>query len=82
MRSLTLAILASAHQALASYNGLGALPQMGWNSWNTFACDLTQDTIKSAADKVRELGLAKLGYVYINVDDCWLTEERDAAGHL
>lgn len=55
---------------------------MGWNSWNTFACDLSQDTIKSAADKVVELGLDKLGYTYINVDDCWLTEERDAEGHL
>jgi len=28
------------------------------------------------------LGLDKLGYTYVNVDDCWLTENRTADGHL
>jgi alpha-galactosidase len=27
-------------------NGLGATPQMGWNTWNSFACDINEDLIK------------------------------------
>jgi len=28
------------------------------------------------------MGLDKLGYNYVNIDDCWLTEERSEDGHL
>jgi alpha-galactosidase len=31
-----------ASSALALQNGLALTPQMGWNSWNTFACDVNQ----------------------------------------
>lgn len=55
---------------------------MGWNSWNTYGCEITQDTIKAAADQVVALGLDKLGYNYINVDDCWNLVDRDASGHI
>jgi alpha-galactosidase len=55
---------------------------MGWNSWNTFACDVNEDKLKSAADKVIEFGLDKLGYNYINVDDCWQMVDRDEQGHV
>lgn len=52
-------------------NGLGLTPQMGWNSWNTFACDINEKIIREMADKIIELGLDKLGYRYVNIDDCW-----------
>jgi hypothetical protein len=29
------------------------------------------------ADKLVELGLRDLGYVYVNIDDCWMSKERD-----
>ena len=29
-----------------------------------------------------ELGLDKLGYVYVNLDDCWQLVERDASDHV
>ena len=29
------------------------------------------------ADKMVELGFKDLGYEYVNIDDCWLAEERD-----
>lgn len=38
-------------------NGLGRVPQMGWNTWNKFACDISIDKIETAIDKVVELGL-------------------------
>lgn len=67
----------------AAYNnGLGATPAMGWNSWNAYHCDITEDKIKSAADKIVELGLDKLGYTYVNVDDCWQASSRDDQGHI
>jgi len=54
---------------------------MGWNSWNQFGCDISESLIKQAADKLVSLGLDKLGYVYVNIDDCWMDQER-VDGHL
>lgn len=61
----------AALQAQALDNGLGLTPQMGWNSWNKFACNIEESKLRAAADKVIEMGLDKLGYNYVNVDDCW-----------
>lgn len=33
-------------------NGLGLKPQMGWNSWNKFACDISEKLIKQTADRI------------------------------
>ena len=62
-------------------NGLGLTPQMGWNTWNKFGCNINETVIKEAADQIKSLGLDKLGYKYVNIDDCWNLEERDAEGH-
>jgi alpha-galactosidase len=29
-------------------NGVGAAPAMGWNSWNTFRCNINEALIKEA----------------------------------
>ncbi|MEX0982591.1 MAG: glycoside hydrolase family 27 protein [Bacteroidales bacterium] len=47
------------------------LPPMGWNSWNAFRDDITEDLIKETADVMIESGLVDAGYVYINIDDGW-----------
>ena len=52
-------------------NGLGKTPQMGWNSWNHFGCDISEDLIKKTAKQIKDLGLADKGYQYVNLDDCW-----------
>jgi len=52
-------------------NGLGRKPQMGWNSWNYFKCNVTEDTIHQTIDYIAQSGLAIAGYVYVNIDDCW-----------
>lgn len=52
-------------------NGLARTPQMGWNSWNFFACNINESIIKETADAMISTGLAELGYTYINIDDCW-----------
>lgn len=57
-------------------NGLGLTPQMGWNSWNYFACNINSTVIMSAADAMVDSGLDKLGYEYINIDDCWAVHDN------
>lgn len=49
-------------------------PPMGWNSWNCFACSVTGDQVRSAADAMISSGLADHGWTYINIDDCWMRE--------
>ncbi|XP_027361750.1 alpha-galactosidase 3 isoform X2 [Abrus precatorius] len=48
-------------------NGLAQTPQMGWNSWNFFACNINETVIKETADALVSTGLADLGYVYVNI---------------
>ncbi|XWS65604.1 hypothetical protein CRYUN_Cryun05aG0127900 [Craigia yunnanensis] len=63
-------------------NGLALTPQMGWNSWNFFACNITEDLIRETADALISTGLADLGYVYVNIDDCWSAASRNSEGQL
>ena len=61
---------------------LGATPPMGWNSWNTFACDRLNETLaKEIADIFVSSGMKAVGYRYINLDDCWM-DGRDSSGKL
>ena len=70
-------LLLLAVTSLASDNGLGLKPQMGWNSWNAYACDVNETSVMEAADALVAKGLDKLGYTYVNIDDCWNTPDRD-----
>ncbi|KAH7654057.1 Glycoside hydrolase family 27 protein [Dioscorea alata] len=63
-------------------NGLALSPQMGWNSWNFFACNINEAVIKETADALVSTGLADLGYNYVNIDDCWSSLLRNAEGEL
>ncbi|XP_057968380.1 alpha-galactosidase-like [Malania oleifera] len=63
-------------------NGLGLTPPMGWNSWNHFQCNIDETLIRQTADAMVSTGLAALGYLYINLDDCWGELNRDSEGNL
>uniref|UniRef100_A0A804Q6E6 Alpha-galactosidase n=1 Tax=Zea mays TaxID=4577 RepID=A0A804Q6E6_MAIZE len=63
-------------------NGLGLTPQMGWNSWNHFQCDINEAVVRSTADALVAIGLAKAGYTYVNLDDCWADSERTKEGYM
>ncbi|KAK6131844.1 hypothetical protein DH2020_034418 [Rehmannia glutinosa] len=47
-----------------------------------FACDINEEVIKETADALVSTGLAKLGYNYVNIDDCWSELVRDSKGQL
>jgi alpha-galactosidase len=61
--------------------GLALTPQMGWNSWNKFACNIDEKLIRETADAMVKIGLKDAGYQYINIDDCW-HGARDADGNM
>ena len=60
---------------------LAATPPMGWNSWNTFQCNMDETLIKQIADLFVSSGMQAAGYQYVNLDDCWM-DGRDASGKL
>ena len=62
-------------------NGLGKTPQMGWNSWNKFGCNINEKLIIDTIDALVNSGLASAGYKYINIDDCWQIS-RDSDGKI
>jgi len=57
-------------------------PPMGWSSWNAFRTELDEDKVLGAARKLVDSGLARLGYVYVNVDDGWWLKRRATDGRL
>lgn len=63
-------------------NGLGRTPQMGWNSWNHYACDINEVVIRSTVDALISSGLARAGYTYVNLDDCWADYQRTKEGYM
>jgi alpha-galactosidase len=78
-----LVILAAAPpRASALDNGLARTPPMGFNDWNAFGCDVSEQLIKQTADFFVSSGMKDAGYEYVNIDDCWMTHERDAEGRL
>lgn len=54
----------------------GRLPAMGWNSWNAFGSGNTEALTKQMADAMIDLGLDKLGYEYLVLDDGCYKQER------
>ncbi|WOH03375.1 hypothetical protein DCAR_0622772 [Daucus carota subsp. sativus] len=63
-------------------NGIGLTPQMGWNSWNHFQCNINEQMIRETADAMVSTGLAAAGYKYVNLDDCWAELNRDSQGNM
>eukprot|EP00536_Pseudo-nitzschia_multiseries_P006913 jgi/Psemu1/324528/estExt_fgenesh1_pg.C_1530020 len=59
----------------------GKTPQMGWNPWNLFGCDINEKLVEEMAGAMVDSGLHDLGYNYINLDDCW-QRSRNETGYI
>lgn len=57
-------------------------PPMGWNSWNTFGNDISEELIFQTADRMVDSGLLAAGYNYLVIDDCWHKKGRDENGRM
>jgi alpha-galactosidase len=76
--SLSAAALA---QDNAVSKGLALTPPMGWNSWNKFGCNVSDELVRGMADAMVKSGMKDAGYQYIVIDDCWQVS-RDASGNI
>ena len=65
--------LGAAAPAAALGNGLAPTPQMGFNDWNAYGCNVSESLIKSTALAMHNNGMQAAGYQYVNIDDCWMT---------
>lgn len=63
-------------------NVIGLTPAMGWNSWNCWGLNVSQEKVIQSAQSLIDKGLADYGYSYINVDDAWEADERNADGTI
>jgi len=81
LMTLCVGVLLGAQAHAQKFEELGKTPQMGWNSWNTFGCDINEKMIRDMADVMASNGMKEAGYEYINIDDCW-HGERDAMGFI
>lgn len=63
------------------FENLALTPPMGWNSWNRFACDVSEKMIMEMADAMVSSGMKDAGYEYVVIDDCWQTD-RDSVGNI
>jgi alpha-galactosidase len=86
MKNKFLALILISIVALSSafaqkFENLADAPAMGWNSWNKFACNIDEQTIRGVEDMLVASGLRDAGYVYLNLDDCW-HGERDSLGFI
>ncbi len=63
------------------FQNLAMTPPMGWNSWNKFACNVSEKLLKETADAMVSSGMRDAGYQYIVIDDCWQVG-RDSMGFI
>jgi alpha-galactosidase len=72
---------------------LALTPPMGWNSWYVLETRVTDHDMRAAADAMVSTGMINHGYMYVNIDDCWMVKPgatepdlggptRDPAGRL
>ncbi|MFI5206954.1 MAG: glycoside hydrolase family 27 protein [Gemmatimonadales bacterium] len=79
--ALVVAMVGAGPHALPLDNGLARTPPMGWNSWNHFGCNVSEQLIRETADAMASSGMRDAGYKYLVIDDCWEVA-RDANGAL
>ncbi|KAI9252374.1 glycoside hydrolase superfamily [Phascolomyces articulosus] len=57
-------------------------PPMGWNTWNKYGCAIDHHLIQQTADAMVSEGYLAAGYNYLNLDDCWQSNNRTDNGTI
>ncbi len=68
---LTIAGLAVTAPTAAADSGPTVKPPLGWSSWSFVRKNPTAAIIEAQAKAMKDSGLTKLGYQYVNIDDFW-----------
>jgi alpha-galactosidase len=79
--ALLLVCLIAPSARAQKFDALAKTPPMGWNSWNKFQCNVSEQLIRETADAMVSSGMQAAGYQFINVDDCW-HGSRDSLGFI
>ena len=79
--ALLLLCLAAPSARAQKFDALAKTPPMGWNSWNKFQCNVSEQLIRETADAMVSSGMQAAGYQFINIDDCW-HGARDSLGFI
>jgi len=66
--SACLVLLALLPSALCLNNGLALTPTMGFNTWNAFGSDISEQLVLQTAAFMRNMSLVQLGYNLIVLD--------------
>jgi alpha-galactosidase len=78
--------LAAAPRAAAQQrrldDGLALTPPMGFNTWNKFGCNVSEDLLRGVADAMVSSGMRDAGYQYVVIDDCWQVGRDSATGRI
>ena len=61
--------------------GLAMTPPMGFNTWNKFQCNVSDELVRGMADAMVKSGMKDAGYQYVVIDDCWQVK-RDANANI
>jgi alpha-galactosidase len=80
--ALASALALGSGPALALGNGLALTPPMGFNDWNAYGCNVSEQLIEQTALAIHNNGMQAAGYQYVNIDDCWMASSRNASGNL
>ncbi|KFY16084.1 hypothetical protein V492_01576 [Pseudogymnoascus sp. VKM F-4246] len=82
MATLQVYLLTVLAQLAASTTVRSSTPPLGWNSYNAYNCNPTEDVMKQNAQGLVSSGLSKLGYTYVTTDCGWASSSRDQQGRL
>jgi alpha-galactosidase len=56
---------------------LAPTPPMGFNTWNRFGCDVSEELVREMADAMVSSGMRDAGYEYVVIDDCWQVDRGE-----
>jgi len=63
-------------------DNLAPTPPMGWNSWNPFGKNVSEQVIRETADAMVNSGLKDAGFNYLVIDDYWQGTRDTVTGVL
>ncbi len=75
---ISILIIITINSFAQKFPGLALTPPMGWNSWNTFQTNISEDLVKGIVDSLVSSGMKDAGYTYIVLDDGWMSMQRDS----
>jgi alpha-galactosidase len=81
LASMTFSMAGPVSSDGTAVSNLASTPPMGWNSWNKFGCNVSEDLVRQTADALVASGMKDAGYQYVVIDDCWQIE-RDGRGNI